>query len=118
MSTNLREILEELVEDVKLAYGGLGPTDEQTGELLPDPTGNEWADAIDEKALDWPDLAVTYHKAVEALAADCSGEGRDDLLAACRELSGWMREHCSVHDGCTDMLVRACAAIAKVEAQP
>lgn len=39
-------VLQEFVEDVKLAYG----------------TGR--SDAIDEEAMDWPDLAVTYRKAV------------------------------------------------------
>ena len=42
-------IVREFARDVLMAYG--------TGK----------GEAIDEERLDWPDLAVTYHKAVELL---------------------------------------------------
>ena len=43
------DILCSLIEDVKLAFG----------------TDN--VDEIDEEGMDWPDLAITYHQAVEFL---------------------------------------------------
>jgi len=50
----LREILQEFVEDVELAYGIHDGDGELTGE-------------IDEDAMDWHDLAVTYGKAASFL---------------------------------------------------
>lgn len=48
-SDSTEDILREFIEDIKLAYG--------TGK----------GDKIDSESLDWPDLEVTYIKAIEHL---------------------------------------------------
>jgi hypothetical protein len=48
------EILREFYENVKNAYGALGE-------------GYNHTDILDEKELNWPDLAATYKKAVQFL---------------------------------------------------